>query len=123
MPEFEIARSHWDELRPYLANLDLDTYTGYDRVTTFAPKSRLNIRRVALLHPFDLLFYTALVLALGDDITAARFPTKGNPVFSYRSEKAAPEVLYNESLYTPISKHGLHKGGKPGRRLVGMGRS
>ena len=83
VPEFEIARSHWDELRPYLANLDLDTYTGYDRVKTFAPRSRLNSSRVALLHPFDLLFYTALVLALRDDITAARLPAKENRVFSY----------------------------------------
>jgi len=60
-PELGIARSHWNDLRPYLADVDLDTYTGYDRVTAFAPKSRLNIRRVALLHPFDLLLYTALV--------------------------------------------------------------
>jgi hypothetical protein len=72
--ELAIAIANWDQLRPFLAALDLDTYAGYDRIDTFAPKSRLNIRRVALLHPFDLLLYTGLVLALRDDITRARLP-------------------------------------------------
>src|SRR5262245_58299272 len=83
-PEQDVVRNHWAELRPILADIDLDTYGGYDRVTTFAPKSRLNIRHVALLHPFDLLFYTALVLAVRDDITKARLPVVEQRVFSYR---------------------------------------
>lgn len=56
-PELGIVRSHWSDFRSYLADIDLDTYAGYDRIVAFAPKSRLNIKRVALLHPFDLLFF------------------------------------------------------------------
>jgi hypothetical protein len=89
--------ANWDQLRPFLAALDLDTYTGYDRIDTFAPKSRLNIRRVALLHPFDLLLYTGLALALRDDITRARLPQSEDRVFSYRADGAASEVLYDDS--------------------------
>jgi reverse transcriptase-like protein len=95
--ELGIAMANWDELRPFLASLDLDTYTGYDRIDTFAPKSRLNIRRVALLHPFDLLLYTGLVLALRDDITHARLPQNADRVFSYRADGAALGLLYSDS--------------------------
>jgi hypothetical protein len=95
--ELGIVIANWDTLRPILAEFDLDTYTGYDRITTFAPKSRLNIRKVALLHPFDLLIYTALVLALRDEITAARLPQAESRVFSYRADGAPPGVLYNDS--------------------------
>jgi hypothetical protein len=120
-PELGIARSHWDELRPYLADLDLDTYTGYDRVTAFAPKSRLNIRRVALLHPFDLLLYTALVLALRDDITAARLPARDNRVFSYRSEGAAPDILYNEKpSYTDFKERVAQQIANASEAFVGI---
>ena len=95
--ELAIAIANWDQLRPFLAALDLDTYAGYDRIDTFAPKSRLNIRRVALLHPFDLLLYTGLVLALRDDITRARLPQSEDRVFSYRADGAAPGILYDDS--------------------------
>jgi len=95
--EFGIVMNNWDALRPCLADFDLDIYKGYDRLTTFAPKSRLNIRRVALLHPFDLLIYTALVLTLRDDITGARLPVNENRVFSYRAEGAPDGILYNDA--------------------------
>ena len=95
-PEFKIVADNWDEVRTALANTDLDTYAGYDRVATFAPKSRLNIRRVLLLHPFDLLVYTALVLQLRDDINAARLPRRLKRLFSYRADAAPDGALYNE---------------------------
>jgi hypothetical protein len=96
-PELDIVKANWKDLRTFLADLDLDTYIGYDRVTSFAPKSRLNIRRVALLHPFDLIFFTGLILALRDDITAARLTKEENRVFSYRAESTKPDVLYDET--------------------------
>jgi hypothetical protein len=95
--ELGIVMANWEELRPFLAGVDLDTYTGYGRIDTFAPKSRLNIRRVALLHPFDLLLYTGLVLALRDEIARARLPKSEDRVFSYRADGAAPGILYDES--------------------------
>jgi len=103
-PELELTKANWPDLRSYLAAIDLDTYVGYDRICSFAPKSRLSIRRVALLHPFDLIFYTCLVLELKDSITAAALPLAENRVFSYRAEGALPYQLYEEN-----SSYGLFK--------------
>jgi hypothetical protein len=61
-----VVVENWPSIRAELADIDLDTYRGYDKVAAFAPKSRLNVRRVSLLHPYDLIFLTALVLEVRD---------------------------------------------------------
>jgi hypothetical protein len=94
-PEFGVVDANWSQVREELAQIDLDVYEGYEPIRLFAPKSRLNVRWVALLHPFDLIFYTALVLALRDDISASRLPAREKRVFSYRAEGAKSGVLYN----------------------------
>jgi len=83
-PELEIVRKNWAGIAPELASVDLDTYQGYDLILSFAPKSRLNVRRVALLHPCDMIFYTALLLVLKGLIAKSRLPA--DKVFSYRTE-------------------------------------
>jgi hypothetical protein len=95
-PELSLLVGKWDEIRNELSQMDLDLYEGYDVVFAFAPKSRLNVRRVALLHPYDLVFYTGLVLALRDGITSARLPLRENRVFSYHAEGSKNGILYNE---------------------------
>jgi hypothetical protein len=95
-PELSLLVDKWDEIRNELAQVDLDLYEGHDVIFAFAPKSRLNVRRVALLHPYDLVFYTSLVLALRDGITSARLPLRENRVFSYHAEGAGDGILYNE---------------------------
>jgi hypothetical protein len=91
-PEFEIVRANWTSFSQEMAKVDLDTYQGYDAIFSFAPKSRLNIRRVALLHPCDFIFYTALVLALKAVISKSRLSEER--VFSYRTEGTTPSQLY-----------------------------
>jgi hypothetical protein len=95
-PELSLLVDKWDEIRAELAQVDLDLYEGHDVIFAFAPKSRLNVRRVALLHPYDLVFYTGVVLALRDGITSARLPLRENRVFSYHAEGAGDGILYNE---------------------------
>src|ERR1700722_4835474 len=73
-PELSLLVDGWEEIKGELANVDLDLYDGHDVVFAFAPKSRFNVRRVALLHPYDLIFYTGLVLALRAGITSSRLP-------------------------------------------------
>src|SRR5262249_35869597 len=87
---------NWEDVRDELVKFDLDLYEGHDVIFSFAPKSRLNVRRVALLHPYDLIFYTALVLALRDGISASRSSVRDKRVFSYHSEGAGDGVLYHE---------------------------
>jgi hypothetical protein len=93
-PELALLVTNWAQLRAELARIDLDLYEGHDVAFSFAPKSRLNVRRVALLHPYDLVFYTALVLILRNGITAARLQLGAERVFSYRADSAGAEMLY-----------------------------
>jgi len=91
-PELGIVRRNWASLVIELSKIDLDTYVGYNSIQSFAPKSRLNVRRVGLLHPYDFIFYTALVLSLKSAISASRLPS--DKVFSYRTEGTSPSELY-----------------------------
>src|SRR5450755_3394322 len=50
-PELSLLVDRWDDIRAELVQVDLDLYEGHDG---FAPKSRLNVRRVALLHPYGI---------------------------------------------------------------------
>jgi len=120
-PEFHLVIANWPDLRAYLANVDLDTYEGYDRITIFAPKSRLNIRRVTLLHPFDLSLYTGLVLALRDDINASRLPRRPRRLFSYRADNAKAEALYSDSpSFTEFREEIARRAEKPKHSFVGI---
>jgi hypothetical protein len=96
-PEHQTIETNWQAIRSELSAIDLDTYSGYQSCEMFAPKSRLNIRRVTQLHPYDLILYTALVLDLRDDITRHRLPPDENTVFSYRADGAPADVLYNRN--------------------------
>jgi hypothetical protein len=95
-PELSVLVSNWADVRVELARIDLDLYGGYDVAFAFAPKSRLNVRRVALLHPYDLVFYTALVLSLRNGITTSRLQSHENRVFSYSGDGASDDSLYTD---------------------------
>ena len=95
-PEWDVLVSNWPEVRTELAQIDLDLYSGYDVIFAFAPKSRVNVRRVALLHPYDLIFYTALALVLRNGITVSRQQLQNARVFSYQADGAGPDRFYNE---------------------------
>jgi hypothetical protein len=95
-PELSVLVSEWNEIRDELTKVDLDLYDGHDVMFSFAPKSRLNIRRVALLHPHDLIFYTGLVLALRPGIVSSRLPLNEKRVFSYHAERAGDGILYTD---------------------------
>ncbi|MGB6624615.1 MAG: RNA-directed DNA polymerase, partial [Candidatus Acidiferrales bacterium] len=94
-PEVLLVEKNWAQLKTALAAVDLDTYEGYSQIWSFAPKSRLNVRKVGLLHPFDFILYTSLVLALRDSIARSRLPS--NRVFSYRTEGLPPNRLYGDT--------------------------
>jgi hypothetical protein len=95
-PELAIVKANWTQLKSELADVDLDTYEGYSPIWAFAPKSRLNVRRVCLLHPVDFILYTSLVLGLREGISKVRLPS--NRVFSYRTENTPPNRLYSETF-------------------------
>lgn len=93
-PELATIASNWSAFRTELSRLDLDTYTGYEPCEMFAPKGRLNLRRVTQLHPYDLILYTALVMELRDSISESRLPPQQNRVFSHRADGVTTDILY-----------------------------
>lgn len=93
-PEWGVVTTNWPTLRDVLEKIDLDTYEPFKAMKVFAPKNRANIRVMYLLHPQDLLFYTALVLIAKNDIEANRVAVKAKRVFSYRSDITKPQLLY-----------------------------
>lgn len=119
-PEFPVLLANLDSIKAELVRIDLDTYLGYPACQMFAPKSRLNIRRVDQLHPYDLIFYTALVLDLRDSITLSRVPPEQNRVFSYRADGAVGDRLYTDSPAYPEFRGRLNELAQEKVRFLGL---
>jgi len=117
-PELGILKDNWTELVVDLSRVDLDTYQGYDAILSFAPKSRLNVRRVGLLHPYDFVFYTALVLALKTSISKSRLPA--DKVFSYRTEGTSPSELYKRGASWKNFRSSVAKRATKSNCIVGV---
>jgi hypothetical protein len=118
-PELELVKRNWADVVVELASIDLDTYEGYDPIFVFAPKSRVNVRRVGLLHPYDFIFYTALVLALKSSISKSRLPE--DRVFSYRTEETSPSELYrNVSHWKQFRAFVERRADQEPNRIVGV---
>jgi hypothetical protein len=119
--EWAIVQSNWDDIRQYLTQIDLDAYKPHKVLRIFAPKSRANIRVVHLLHPEDLLIYTALILIVKDDLEKARISKKARRVYSYRSEIAVSNRLYDAKGTHDAYLNQLRvKSEKPDIKFVGI---
>jgi hypothetical protein len=113
-------QNKWQEVRDYIKELDLDTYDPYKPMKVFAPKSRANIRVVHLLHPQDLVIYTALVLIVKNDIEAQRLAKKIKRVFSYRVDLSRSDRLYEaKGAYDAYIEQLQKKSNKPNIKFVG----
>jgi hypothetical protein len=100
-PEWQTIRDNWHDIRPQIAAFDLDEYRPHSPMVMFAPKSRATVRPVCLLHPVDLLIYSALTLIVKDDLEVQRIALQKKRVFSYRANAEpnrfyAPEPTFND---------------------------
>lgn len=93
--EWNDVISNKNEIRDYISEIDLDTYEPFKAMKIFAPKNRANIRIVHLLHPQDLIIYTALTLIVKNDIESNRISKKSKRVFSYRVDLSKDNRLYD----------------------------
>ncbi|MEW9799721.1 RNA-directed DNA polymerase [Alteromonas sp. CYL-A6] len=93
--EWKAVKNKWAEVRDFIKSIDLDTYDPKKPMKIFAPKNRANIRVVHLLHPQDLIIYTALTLIVKNDIEDNRISKRAKRVFSYRVDKARDDRLYD----------------------------
>jgi hypothetical protein len=92
-PEWQTVRDNWPKIKERIAHFDLDVYQPNTPMVMFAPKSRATVRPVCLLHPIDIIIYSALTLIVKDDLEAQRIPLQRRRVFSYRGS-AAPNRFY-----------------------------
>lgn len=93
-PEWSVVTANWSSIRDAIEGLDLDGYEPYKPLKVFAPKNRANVRLLHMLHPQDLIIYTALVLIAKPDIEVNRIPIKEKRVFSYRGDVSKIQELY-----------------------------
>lgn len=93
-PEWDAVAKGWTELRGLLSKIDLTEYQPFERIYAFAPKSKINLRPVTLLHPVDLIFYTSLVADLIKVIDERRIPETDERVFSFRLGATRKPELY-----------------------------
>lgn len=93
--EWKVVQANWSAVKQYLSQIDLDTHEPHKSLRVFAPKSRANVRVVHLLHPEDLLIYTALVLIVKDDLERARISRNARRIFSYRTKPGVSNRLYD----------------------------
>ena len=120
-PEWEIVRNNWLSIRATLEKIDLDTYEPFKLTKVFAPKNRANIRVVHLLHPQDLIIYTALVMIAKNDIEQSRVSVKSKKVFSYRVDVRNSSVLYEvKSSHENYRKQLEVKSDAPSVKYVAM---
>ncbi len=93
-PEWEIVRQNWENICQEIAAIDLDEYTPSRPMVLYAPKSRATVRPICLLHPIDLVIYSALTLIVKDDLEGERVPIGSRRVFSYRSNRRIQNRFY-----------------------------
>lgn len=98
-PEWLVVKANWDTVREAISRLDLDTYQPYSPLQVFSPKNRANVRILHLLHPQDLIIYTALTLIAKTDIESQRVSTRSKKVFSYRASTQSGEIYNVKGAY------------------------
>lgn len=119
-PEWEVVRENWTEFRGHLGGIDLDQYQPCPPMRLYAPKSRINIRPVTLLHPFDMLIYSALVLIAKGDIEAGRVRESEQRVFSNRAAAERNRLYKAGRYYSRYRRRLKAKAREPGRRVVAV---
>lgn len=120
-PEWNVVRDHWAEIRSELCSVDLDTYVPSDPLRVYAPKSRATVRVVSLLHPVDLILYTALTLLVKDELELSRIPQGRKITYSYRAEVGIKTRLYSStSSFSAFQDRLKHKAGRVNTKYVAI---
>ena len=119
--EWESLDNHWSDIRAELCNIDLEHYEPKHPLVITAAKNEKSTRILHLLHPEDMLLYTSMVLAIKDDIEAARLPRTNQRVYSYRASHC-DDRIYNTTQH--VYKHYIerlrHKAQKTKKEYVGV---
>ena len=119
-PEWQTVKAHWPEIKHGIAGIDLDLYQPNSPMEMFAPKSRATVRPVCLLHPIDLLIYSALTLIVKDDLESERIPLQKRRVFSYRASSNANRFYAQKPTFQDFRDISKTKAARAGTRIVAI---
>jgi hypothetical protein len=103
-PEWDIVQRNWPELRSLLAKIDLYRYQPFRPTRAFAPKSKIFLRPVTLLHPVDLILYTSLSARLVLAIDDHRIREHQGRVFSFRYSGEDDELYADDPSHLEFAE-------------------
>ena len=94
--EYHAIKHDWANVRSFLEQHDILSWTVRPHRTMLAPKSSYAFRVITQLDPLDFLVYAALLKELGSDLESVRISTA--QVFSFRFSPAADGRLFDPKL-------------------------
>lgn len=103
-PEWTVVEKNWPELRTVLTKIDLYSYQPFRPTRAFAPKSKIFLRPVSLLHPVDLILYTSLAAKLVSVIDDYRVSESQGRVFSFRYSGEDDELYGDEPSHSEFAE-------------------
>jgi len=86
----------------------------------FAPKSRATVRPVCLLHPIDLIIYSALTLIVKDDLEAERIPVRSRRIFSFRAGNEPNRFYAPQPTFADFREESRRKAERASTRFVAV---
>ena len=92
LAEWKDITDNWTDVREELCSIDLDDYCPMAPLVVTAAKNERSIRRLHLLHPYDMLLYTSLTLRLKNCVEACRVPIAEGRVHSYRASTQGDRI-------------------------------
>jgi hypothetical protein len=119
-PEWQTVRENWEEIKARIARFDLDVYQPSTPMVMFAPKSRATVRPVCLLHPIDIVIYSALTLIVKDDLESERIPLQRKRVFSYRASAAPNRFYAPQPTFRDFLEASRAKADRAGTKIVAV---
>jgi hypothetical protein len=119
-PEWQTVKENWAEIKQQIATFDLDDYVPTSPMLLFAPKTRATVRPVYLLHPIDLIIYSALTLIIKDDLESERIPVRSRRVFSYRASGEPNRFYGPKPSFTDFRKESRRKAERANTNFVAV---
>ena len=95
--EFKVIAHHWNKIKNYILDINLEKYTPNSPRIYLAPKETDKYRVVHQLEPIDSIIYTALVYDVAKKVEEYRIPTSEEIIFSYRINPSIKGSLFNNN--------------------------
>jgi hypothetical protein len=93
--ELYFLKDSVDKIATELATIDIQQYHPLSLVESLVPKSKFGFRVAHQPYPIDSVIYTALVLAIADDLESKRDEASQNRAFAYRKQEGLDKTFFS----------------------------